>query len=192
MSELAILLARVLSISKFSSSLLKCFLKISASSSLCLIVLLLLFKIIDSLWIAFSEKRGPTVFHNFLLSETTLWSSFPKKRLIVLRSKLTQKFIWQLKRLLDSTVLVFQNLFLSFDLFVIDFLSSLVIKFQLFEHIFFVFFSFFLFFFFLERACQEQITNTVSINFDSGAFATSNFNNSFFKSWRKLSFSTFL
>ena len=176
MSELAILLARVLSISKFSSSLLKCFLKISASSSLCLIVLLLLFKIIDSLWIAFSEKRGPTVFHNFLLSETTLWSSFPKKRLIVLRSKLTQKFIWQLKRLLDSTVLVFQNLFLSFDLFVIDFLSSLVIKFQLFEHIFFFFFSFFLFFFF--GACLSRTDNTVSLNFGSGAFVISNFNNS--------------
>ena len=49
MSELAILMARVLSIFKFSKSLLKCLLKISASSSLLLIVLFLLFKIIDSL-----------------------------------------------------------------------------------------------------------------------------------------------
>ena len=49
MSELAILLARVSSISKFSTILLKCFLEISASSSLLLIVLLLLFKIMDSL-----------------------------------------------------------------------------------------------------------------------------------------------
>ena len=71
MSELAILLARVLSISNFSTSLLKCLLKISASSSLLLIVWLLLFKIIDSLWKAFSEKRELKVFQNFLLSETT-------------------------------------------------------------------------------------------------------------------------
>ena len=49
MSELAILLARVLSIPKFTTSLLKCLFKISASSSLLLIVLLLLFKIIDSM-----------------------------------------------------------------------------------------------------------------------------------------------
>ena len=45
MYELAILVPRVLSMSKFSTSLLK----ISASFSLLHIVLLLLFKIIDSL-----------------------------------------------------------------------------------------------------------------------------------------------
>ena len=44
-----------------------------------LIVSLLLFKIIDSVGKVFSEKRGPTVFQNFLLSEITLWFSFPKK-----------------------------------------------------------------------------------------------------------------
>ena len=107
MSELAILLARVSSISKFSTILLKCLLKVSASSSLLLIILLLLFKIMDSLWKAYSEKRGPTVFQSFLLSETNLWSIFPKKCLLVLRSNLTQKFLWQLKRLLDLSFLVF-------------------------------------------------------------------------------------
>ena len=75
MCELALLPARVSSISNFSTSLLKCLSKVSASSSLLLIVLLLLFRIIDSLWKAFSEKRGPTFFQ---LLETTLWSSFPK------------------------------------------------------------------------------------------------------------------
>ena len=99
---------------------------------------------------AFSEKRGPTVFQNLLLSEITLWSCFPEKRLLVLRSKLTQKFLWRLKRLLDSSFLVFKNLFLSFDLFIIAFLSSLVRKLQLFERIYF--------FFFFKRAYQEQIT----------------------------------
>ena len=78
-SELYTLLAIVLSISKFSSSLLKCLLKIFASSSLLVIALLLLFEIIDPLSEAFSENRGPTVFQNFLLSKTTLWSSVPKK-----------------------------------------------------------------------------------------------------------------
>ena len=67
-----------------------------------------------------------------------------------------------LKRILNS-------LFLSFDLFIIAFVSSLVVKLQLFKHIYFIF---------LERPCQDQIT-TVSLNFDSGAFVISNFNNSF-------------
>ena len=149
MSELAILLARVSYISKFSTSLLKFFLKISASSIFLLIVLLLLFKITDSLWKAFSEKRRTTVFPIFLLTETTLWSSFPKKHLLVLRSKLSQKLLWRLKRSLGSLFLVFKNLFLSFDLFTIAFLSSLVINCNFLK----VYISFF-----LERACQEQIT----------------------------------
>ena len=110
MSELAILLSRVSSISTFCTILLKCLLKIPASSSLLLIILLLLLKIMDSLWKAYSEKRRPTVFQSFLLSETTLWFIFPKKRLLVLRSNLTQKFLWQLKRLLDFAFLVFKNL----------------------------------------------------------------------------------
>ena len=66
MSKPAILLVRVLSIANFSTSLLKYLLNISASSSLLLIVLL-------------SEKRGATDFQNFLLSETVLWSTFPRK-----------------------------------------------------------------------------------------------------------------
>ena len=93
MSELAILLARVSPNSKLSTSLLKCLLNVSASSSLLLIVLLILFKIIDSMGKAFSEKGGPTVFKNILLSETTLWSIFQRKRLWVLLSKLTQNFL---------------------------------------------------------------------------------------------------
>ena len=171
MSELAILLARVSYISKFSTSLLKFFLKISASSIFLLIVLLLLFKITDSLWKAFSEKRRTTVFPIFLLTETTLWSSFPKKHLLVLRSKLSQKLLWRLKRSLGSLFLVFKNLFLSFDLFTITFLSSLVIKLQFFESIYFIFFG----------ACLSRTNNTVSLSFDVGAFVKSHFNNSFFK-----------
>ena len=66
---------------------------------------------------------------------------FSKKRLLFLWSKLTQKFLWRLKRLLDSSFLVFKNLFLSFDLFIIAFLSSFVIKLQLFERIYFSFFG---------------------------------------------------
>ena len=72
----------------------------------------------------------------------------PKKN--VLWSNLKQKFFWRLKRLLDSSFLFFKNLFLSFDLFIIAFLSSFVIKLQLFEHKFISLF--------LERACQERIT----------------------------------
>ena len=60
MSELPIW---VLSISKFSIIYRRVLLKISTISSLLLILLLLLFKIIDSLWKAFSKKREPTVFH---------------------------------------------------------------------------------------------------------------------------------
>ena len=148
-SELAILQARVSYISKFSTSLLKFLLKISASSIFLLIILLLLFKITNFLWKAFSEKRRTTVFQNFLLLETTLWSSFPKKTSFSFAEQVSQKLLWRLKRYLDSLFLVFKNLFLSFDLFTIAFLSSLIIKLQFFESIYFIF---------LERACQEQIT----------------------------------
>ena len=74
MSELAILLARVL------TSLSKFLLKVSESFSLLLIVLLLLFKMIDLLRYVFSEKRGPTVFKDFrrqlygLVSKNTSFS----------------------------------------------------------------------------------------------------------------------
>ena len=185
MPELAILLARTLSISTFSTSLLKSLFQISAKFSLLLIVLLLAFKIIDSLWKAFSKRTGRTVFQNFLLScqrQLCLWSSFPPKNILVLRSRLRQKFLWRLKLLLDSSFLVFKNLFLSFDVFIIAFLSSLVIILQLFERIYL--------FFFLEW-CLSRTDNSVSLNFDRGAFVTSN-NNSFFKFWQKLPFSKFL
>ena len=55
MSEFAILLARVSSISKYSTSLLKWLLQIPASSSSLLIFLLLLFKKMDALWKALQE-----------------------------------------------------------------------------------------------------------------------------------------
>ena len=145
MSKLAILLARVWSI---STILLKCLLNIFASFSLLLIVLLLLFKIMVSLWKAISKKKGPIGFQNFILPETKLWFRFPKNCLLVLWSKLTQKFLSSLKRLLDSSFQVFKNVFLSFDLFVTAFRSYLV-----------YFFFFYFYFFFLECACQEQITH---------------------------------
>ena len=68
-----------------STSLLKSLFQISAKFSLLLIVLLLAFKIIDSLWKAFSKRTGRTVFQNFLLScqrQLCLWSSFPPKKYI--------------------------------------------------------------------------------------------------------------
>ena len=79
MSEVAILLVSVFAIAKYSTSLLKCLLQISASSSLVPIVLFLLFKVINSLWKAISKKTGTTIFQNFLLSEISLWSTFPWK-----------------------------------------------------------------------------------------------------------------
>ena len=135
-------------ISKFSAGLLKCVLNISANSSLLLIVLLLLFKIMDSLWKAFSEKRGRQFSKLFYCQRQLCGLVSAKIRSIVLQSKLTEKFLWRLKCLLDSLLLVFKNLFLSFDLFIFTFLSVLVIKLQLFERIYIIFFG----------ACQEQIT----------------------------------
>ena len=132
MSDLAIFLARVLSISKFSTSLLKCFVK-----NFCqFLIITNSFVVIIQNKRFFSEKRGPTVFQNFRLLETTLWSS-QKNSLLVLQSKV----FCRLKRLLDSSLLVFKNLFLSFDLFIIAFLRSLVIKLQMFERIYFFFCS---------------------------------------------------
>ena len=69
MSELAILLARALSIFQQVYSLLFFnkfkFTSFSASSSSLIIALLLLFKVIDSLRKAFSEKRWPKRSSNF-------------------------------------------------------------------------------------------------------------------------------
>ena len=83
----------------------------------------------------------------------------------------------------EAKLELFKNLFLSFDLFIIVFLSSFVIKLQLFERIYFSF---------VFGVCLSRTDNTVSSNFDSGAFVIPNFNNSFFKSWQKLPFSKFL
>ena len=88
--------------------------------------------------------------------------SFPKFSIV------GDNFLWRSKLLLDSSFLV-RDLFLSLALFRIAFLSSLEIKLQLFERICFIF---------LERACQEQIT--LSLTFDSGAFV--DFSNPFYKS----------
>ena len=52
--------------------LLKNILNVSASSLLFVIVLLLSFNVMHSLWKDFSEKRGLIVFQNFLLSVTIL------------------------------------------------------------------------------------------------------------------------
>ena len=84
-------------------------------------------------------------------SETTLWFSLLNKTSFSFAEQANAEIFWRLKRLLDSSFLVFKNLFLSFDLFIIPFLSSLVIKLQLFERIYLIF---------LERACQEQITQS--------------------------------
>lgn len=55
----------------------------------------------------FSKKIGRTVFQNVLLSETFVWSLvFHKDYLLLLRNMPTQKFLWQLKWLLNSSVLV--------------------------------------------------------------------------------------
>ena len=55
----------------------------------------------------FSKKIGRTVFQNVLLSETFLWSLvFHKDYLLILQNMPTQKFLWQLKWLLNSSVLV--------------------------------------------------------------------------------------
>ena len=83
MSELAVLLVRVLSLSTFSTSLLKCLLKISASSSLLLKGL--------------SEKREPTVFQHFLFSDTTLWSSFLKKTYFSFVEQANTETSWAIK-----------------------------------------------------------------------------------------------
>ena len=139
-------IARVLPVTKFSTSLLKFLLKLFASSSF-LLVLLLLFKIIDSLWKAFSEKRGPTTFQIFYSLRQLYDLVSPKKLLLVfaiLGMKffwLTQNFFWRLKRLLGSFFFVFKNLFLSFNLFIIDFLSSFDIKLQLFERLYLILWS---------------------------------------------------
>ena len=71
-SELDILLVGVLSISKFSTRSLKWLLKISSSSSLLLITLVLVFKIINSLWKSLSKKWEAAVVQNVLFSELTL------------------------------------------------------------------------------------------------------------------------
>ena len=75
---LVILSPRLLSMLKLGTVLLKNVLNVSASSILFVIVLLLSFNVIHSLWKSFSEKRGVIVFQNFLLLVTILLFKFPK------------------------------------------------------------------------------------------------------------------
>ena len=58
--------------------LLKNVLNVSASSTLFVIVLLIFFNVMHSLWKAFSEKRGVILFQNFLLSVIVLQFKIPK------------------------------------------------------------------------------------------------------------------
>ena len=75
---LALLSARLLSMFRLGTILLKNVLNVSAISALFVIVLLLYFNVIHSPWKAFSKKRGPIVFQNFLLSVTILLFKLPK------------------------------------------------------------------------------------------------------------------
>ena len=75
---LVILSSRLLSMLQLSTVLLKNILNVSASSTLFVIVLLVSFNVMHSLWKAFLEKRGLIVFQHFLLSATILLSKFPK------------------------------------------------------------------------------------------------------------------
>ena len=74
---LVILSPRLLSMLRLGTILLKNVLNVSASSTLFAIVLLFPFNVMDSLWKVFYEKRGLTVFQNFLLSLTILLFKFP-------------------------------------------------------------------------------------------------------------------
>ena len=65
---LVILSPRLLSMTRLGTILLKNVLNVSASSSLFVIILLLSFNVMNSLWKVFSDKRGPIVFQIFLLS----------------------------------------------------------------------------------------------------------------------------
>ena len=68
---------------------------IQLTSLTSLILLIVLFKIIDSVGKVLTKKRESAVFQNFLLSETTLWFTLPKKGILVSRSKLTQELLGQ-------------------------------------------------------------------------------------------------
>ena len=73
-----------------------CDIQLTSLTSLILLILsFLLFKIIDSVGKVLTKKRESAVFQNFLLSETTLWFTFPKKGILVSRSKLTQELLGQ-------------------------------------------------------------------------------------------------
>ena len=63
---------------RLGTILLKNVLNVSASSTLFVIVLLIFFNVMHSLWKAFSEKRGVILFQNFLLSVIVFQFKIPK------------------------------------------------------------------------------------------------------------------
>ena len=73
---------------RLGTILLRNALKVSASSSLFVFVLLLSFNVMHSLWEVFLES--------FLLSVTILLFQFPKESLLFLRKTLTQRFTFLL------------------------------------------------------------------------------------------------
>ena len=171
--ELVILSLGLLSMLRLGTILLKNVLNVSASSSLFLIVLLLSFNVMHSLWKAFSEKRGIVVSQNFLLSVTIFLFKFPKQSLLFLRKILTQRFLCLLQRFFASFVLSRKYLFRSFDLFIMACLKLLVTKLELFARINFCFLG----------ACSSSIDRKISVNSDRSALLKSIFNNSLFNSF---------
>ena len=84
---------RLLSKLRFDTILPKKVLKVLASSSLFVIVLLISLNVMHSLWKAFTEKRELKVLQSFLLSVTILLFKFPRLSLLFLHKILTQRFL---------------------------------------------------------------------------------------------------
>ena len=72
--------------------------KISSSSSLLLTALLLLFRIMDFCE-KFSPRREDRHFSNIFYFQSLYSLVLQKRRFLVLQSRLSQKFLWRLKRL---------------------------------------------------------------------------------------------
>ena len=134
---MVILSPRLLSMLRFGTILLKNVLNVSSSSSLFVIVLLLSFNVMHSLWKAFSEKRELIVFQTFLLSVAIL--SF-RNSLSYFYAKYSHRdfFVYYRDFLLRSFFRV--NIFRSFDLSIMVFLGFLVTKLELFARMNFLFF----------------------------------------------------
>ena len=127
----------------------------SASFSLFVIVLLLSFNIMHSLWKALSEKKGLTVFENFLLSVTILLLKFP--RLCFFHVSIYFKFF-------DLVIMGFLEFF-SYE--IICLYDELFARTK---------------FFFLFEAYLSIIDRKISVNSDRSASFKSIFNNLLFNS----------